>query len=127
MTSLAFLSAQPKKDRMAHLAFTRPFGEFNFAHKLRNKPRGCVLLLHLLIERPLVRARRLHRLQRCLVEAGADVPRIDPALIRFVAYRKHQRSKVLARFVRRASPASVSGRGRFIVEVSCLAWIKKFT
>ena len=51
MTSLAFLSAQPKKDRMAHLAFTRPFGEFNFAHKLRNKPRGRVLLLHLLIER----------------------------------------------------------------------------
>ena len=46
-----FVGAQPKKDKMAHLAFTRPFGEFNFAHKLRNEPRGRVLLLHLLIER----------------------------------------------------------------------------
>jgi hypothetical protein len=54
-----------------------------------------------LIERLLVGAQRLHRpierLQCRLVESGADVPSMDPAFLCFVAYRKHQRAKVLSR------------------------------
>ena len=86
---------------MPHLGLTRPLGEFYLAHELRDKPRGGVLVLHFLIERLLVGAQGLHRsierLQRRLVEAGADMPSIDPAFLRFVTDRKHQRAKVLAR------------------------------
>src|ERR1700730_4306612 len=86
---------------MPHFGLTRPLGEFYFAHELRDKPCSCVLILHFLIERLLVGAQGLHRpiegLQRRLVEAGADMPSIDPALLRYVPDRKHQRAKVLAR------------------------------
>src|SRR6516225_7077214 len=33
----------------------------------------------------------------CLGEAGADMPHVDPALLRVVAYGKHQGAEVLAR------------------------------
>ena len=41
--------------------------------------------------------RKCDGLQRCLVEAGANVSGIDPAILRSVAYRKHQGAKVLSR------------------------------
>ena len=39
----------------------------------------------------------INRLQRRLVESSADMPSIGPAFLCFVAYRKHQRAKVLPR------------------------------
>jgi hypothetical protein len=84
---------------MPHLAFPRPLGEFYLAHELRNKPRGRILVFHFLVERLLVAAQGLHRsierLERRLIEAGADM-----TFIRLVAYRQHQRAKVLARSAR---------------------------
>jgi hypothetical protein len=47
--------AQAEEDRMPHLAFTRPLGEFYLTYELRNKPRGRGLMFHLLIERLVVR------------------------------------------------------------------------
>src|SRR5262249_42655244 len=92
---------QPKEGGMAHLPFTRPLGEFYLAYELGNKPGSCVLVLHFLVERLLVGAQWLHRsverLQRRLVEAGANMPGIDPALRGVVTYCKHERPKVLAR------------------------------
>src|SRR5262249_13218074 len=48
----------------------------------------------------LVGAQGLHfsikRFQRRLIEAGADMPGVDPAFLQSVAYRKHQRAEVLA-------------------------------
>src|SRR5437588_10243598 len=86
---------------MPHFAITRPLGEFYLAYELGNKPLGRVLVLHFLVERLLIGAQWLHRcierLQRSLVEAGADMPRVHPTLLRIVAYCKHQRAKVLAR------------------------------
>src|ERR1700722_7306696 len=86
---------------MPHLGFTCPLSEFYLALERRDKPRGSVFGLHFLVERLLVGPQWLHRfinrLQRCLVEAGANVPEIYPSLIRFVADRKHQRAKVFAR------------------------------
>ena len=87
-----FVGAQPEEDRVAHVV-TRPLSEFYLPHELGNKPRGGVLGLHFLVERLLVGAQRLNdfidRLQRRLVEAGADMPSIDPAFLGFVADRKH--------------------------------------
>src|SRR6516162_7160733 len=86
---------------MPHLAITRPLGEFYLAHKLGNKPRSRVLVLNFLVEGLLVGAQGLHRSmersQRRLVEAGADVPSVGPALVRFVAYSEHQGTEILAR------------------------------
>jgi hypothetical protein len=86
---------------MPHLAFARPLSELYLAHEPGRKPRGHVLVLHFLVEWLLVCAQRLHRsierLERRVVEAGADMTGIDPALRGFVAYCKHQRPKVLAR------------------------------
>jgi hypothetical protein len=80
-----FVDTQPNEYGMPHLAITRPLGEFYLANELGNKPCGRVLVLHLVIERLLVGAQRLHgfieRFQRRLVEAGADTPRIDPPLL----------------------------------------------
>ena len=63
--------------------------------------RGRVLVLHFFVERLLVGAQRLHRsierLQHCLVETGADMPIVDPALRGLVAYCKYQRPEILAR------------------------------
>src|SRR5262245_24528137 len=88
-----FISAQPKEGGMPHFAITRPFGEFYLAHELGNEPGGCFLVLHFLVEGLLVGAQGLHffieRFQRRLIEAGADMPGVDPALLRSVAYRKH--------------------------------------
>src|SRR6516225_11339645 len=96
-----FVGAQSKKGRMPHLAVTRPLGEFYLAHELRNEPRGLILVLHLFIEGLLAGVQRLHRsidrFQRDLVEAGADMPSVDPALLRFVAHCKHQGAEVLSR------------------------------
>src|SRR6516165_9158881 len=96
-----FVAAQPKEGGMPHLALTRPLGEFYLAYELGNKPGGCVFVLHFLVDRLLVGAQRLHcsieRLQRRLVEASADMPGIDPALLGIVTDCKHQRAKVLAR------------------------------
>src|SRR6516165_10231285 len=82
---------------MPHLAVTRPLGVFYFADEPRNKPRRLVLVLHLLAEGLLASAQGLHfsieGFQHRLVEAGADMPRVDPALLRFVAYGKCQRSR----------------------------------
>jgi hypothetical protein len=73
-----FVAAQPKEGGMPHLVLTRPLGEFYLAYELGNEPRSCVLVLHFLVERPLVGAQCLRpsieRLQRCLVEAGAQSP-----------------------------------------------------
>ncbi len=89
-----FVGAQPKEDGMPRLPFTRPLGEFYLAYELRNKPPGPGLVLDLLFERLLFGAQGLHsfikRLERRLVEAGADMPSVDPALLGFVAYRKHE-------------------------------------
>src|SRR5262249_55694080 len=96
-----FVAAQPKEGGMPHLALTRPLGEFYLAYELGNKPSGRVLVLHFLVERLLRGAQGLHcsieRLQRRLVEAGANMPGIDPALRGAVTYCKNQRAKVLAR------------------------------
>jgi hypothetical protein len=96
-----FIGAQPQKGWMPHLAFARPLGELYLAHELGNKPRGRFLVLHFLVEGLLVGAQRLHRsierFEGRLVEASANVPRIDPALRGFVAYCKHERPKILAR------------------------------
>jgi hypothetical protein len=77
---------------MPHLVVTRPLREFYLSHELGNKPCGGVLVFHFLVKGLLVGAQGLHRfierLQRRLVEAGADMPSIDPALIGFVADRK---------------------------------------
>jgi hypothetical protein len=85
---------------MPHLGFACPLSEFHLTHKLGDEPRGRGLVLHFLIERLLVGAQRLHRfierLQCRLVEAGADMPSIDPAFPGFVSDRKHQRAKVLS-------------------------------
>jgi hypothetical protein len=40
--------------------------------------------------------RSIERLQSRLVEAGANMPSIDPGLPRLVTYREYQRAKVLA-------------------------------
>src|SRR6516164_10471480 len=86
---------------MSHLAVTRPLGEFYLAHELWDKPRGRVLQFHFLVEGLLVGAQELHfsieRFQHRLGEAGADMPHVDPALLRVVAYGKHQGAEVLAR------------------------------
>src|SRR5262249_9857008 len=86
---------------MPHLAVKRPLGEFYLADEPRNKPRRLVLVLHLLAEGLLASAQGLHfsieGFQHRLVEAGADMPRVDPALLRFVAYGKCQGAEVLAR------------------------------
>jgi hypothetical protein len=70
---------------MPHLAFARPLCELYLAHELGRKPGGRFLVLHFLVEGLLVRAQRLHRsverLERRLVEAGADMTDIDPALL----------------------------------------------
>src|SRR5262249_20862784 len=96
-----FVAAQPKESGMPHLALTRPLGEFYLAYELGNKPSGRFLVLHFLVERLLMSAQGLHRsikrLQRRLVEAGANMPGIDPALRGAVTYCKHQRPKVLTR------------------------------
>src|SRR6516225_231980 len=96
-----YVAAQPKEGGMPHLALTRPLAEFYLAYELGNKPSGRLLVLHFLVERLLMGAQGLHRsierLQRRPVEAGADVPGIDPALRGVVAYCKHERPKVLAR------------------------------
>lgn len=93
---------------MAHFAVIRPLGEFYLTHKLWDKPRGRVLVFHLLIEGLLAGAQGLHpfieRFQRPGVEAGADMPRIDPALLRFVAYSQHQLAEVFARPARLSVP-----------------------
>src|SRR5271167_4244472 len=76
------VGAESKENRVTHLAATRPLGEFYLSHELGNKPCGRDLGLHYLVERSLIGAQRLHcaidRLKRRLVEAGADVPSIDP-------------------------------------------------
>ena len=63
---------------MPHLGLTCPLSEFYLTHKLRDKPRRGVLVLHFLIEWLLVGAQGLHRpierLQCRLVESGADMP-----------------------------------------------------
>src|SRR6516162_7798240 len=86
---------------MSHLAVTRPLGKFYLAHQLRNEPRGLVLVFHLLVKGFLATAQGPHfsikRFQHRLVEARADMPDIDPALLRFVAYGKCQGAEVLAR------------------------------
>ena len=41
--------------------------------------------------------RPIDRFQRDLVEASADMPSVDQALLRFVAHCKHQEAEVLAR------------------------------
>src|SRR5580704_15459681 len=107
MTSRALLSVRsPRKAGCPHLAFARPLSELYLAHELGNKPRGRSLVLHFLVEGLLIGAQRLHRsierLERCLVEAGADMPRIDSVLLRFVSYCKHQGAKVLSRSARRS-------------------------
>jgi hypothetical protein len=93
MTSVAFyVGAEPEKNGVPHLGLTRPLGEFTLADELRNKPRGGVFGLHLLVEGLLIGAQGLHfsinRLQSGLVEARADMPSIDPGLISFVTYRE---------------------------------------
>ncbi len=86
---------------MPHLAIIRPLGEFYLAHEVGTEPHGHVLVLNLLVEGLLAGAQGLHRFverfQRRLVEAGADMPSVSPALLRFVAYGEHQRAEILAR------------------------------
>src|SRR6516225_4967776 len=45
---------------MPYFALTRPFREFYLANELRNKPRGVVLVFHLLIKRLLRSLQRAH-------------------------------------------------------------------
>src|SRR5262249_18346311 len=99
-----FVRAQAEEGGMSHLAVTRPLGKFYLAHQLRHKPGGLVLVFHLLLKGFLVSAQGSHfsieRFQQRLVEAGADMPHVDPALLRFVAYGKCQGAEILARSAR---------------------------
>ena len=94
-----FVAAQSKKSGVSHFALARPFGEFYFAHELRDEPSCRVLVLYFFIERLLVGAQWLHRsierFERRVVKAGANMPRINPTLLRFVAYGQHQGAKIL--------------------------------